>query len=63
LLLVVLGYKAGKAGEGLDRETVRSKCEDVTKCFWKNTLIKTRIKSPDVSRRQEASTKTESKTN
>ena len=33
LLHVVIDFKAGKAGEGVDWETVRSKCEDVTKKF------------------------------
>ena len=39
LLHVFIDYKAGKAGEGVDWETVRSKYEDVTKCFWTSTLI------------------------
>ena len=33
LLHVVLGYKVGKAGEGVDWETVRSQYEDITKVF------------------------------
>ena len=33
LLHVVLDYKVGKAGEGVDWETVRSKYEDITKMF------------------------------
>ena len=33
LLHVVIDYKAGKAGEGVDWESVRSKYEDVTKMF------------------------------
>ena len=33
LLHVVIDYKAGKAGEEVDWETVRSKYEDVTKMF------------------------------
>ena len=32
-LHVVLDYKVGKAGEGVDWETVRSKYEDITKMF------------------------------
>ena len=33
LLRVVIDYKAGKAGQGVDWESVRSKYEDVTKMF------------------------------
>ena len=33
LLHVVLDYKVGKAGEGVDWETARSKYEDITKMF------------------------------
>ena len=33
LLHVVLDYKVGKAGEGVDWETVRSKYENITKMF------------------------------
>ena len=33
LLHVVIAYKTGKAGEGVDWETVRSKYEDLTKMF------------------------------
>ena len=33
LLHEVIDYKAGKSGEGVDWETVRSKCEEVTKMF------------------------------
>ena len=33
LVHVVIDYKAGKSGEGVDWETVRSKCEEVTKMF------------------------------
>ena len=49
LLHVVIDYKAGKAGEGVDWESVRSKYEDVTKrFFWKSTLVTTKRNSPDV---------------
>jgi len=34
LLHVVIDYKAGKAGEGVDWETVRSKYAYVTKIFF-----------------------------
>ena len=33
LLHVVFHYKVGKAGEGVDWETVRRKYEDITKMF------------------------------
>jgi len=33
LLHVVIDYTVGKAGEGVDWETVWSKCEDATKKF------------------------------
>ena len=41
LLHVVIDYKAGKAGGGVDWESVRSKYEDVTKMFLENTLMTT----------------------
>jgi len=52
LLHVVIDYKAGKAGEGVDWETVRSKYEDVTKMFLEKYPDKDKDKIP---RRIEAS--------
>ena len=63
LLRVVIDYKAGKAGEGVDWESVRSRYEDVTKMFLEKYPGDDKEKFPDVPRRHEASTKTESKTN
>ena len=41
LLHVVIDYKAGKVGEGVDWETVRRKYEDVAKmCIAKAQLIR-----------------------
>ena len=52
LLLVVIDYKAGKAGEGVGWEMVRSKYEDITKIFFKKYPENDKEKFP---RRTEAS--------
>ena len=52
LLHVVIDYKAGKAGEGVDWESVRSKYEDVTKMFLEKYPGEDKEKFP---RRTEAS--------
>ena len=52
LLHVVIDYKAGKAGEGIDWELVRSKYEDVTKMFLEKYPDDDKEKFP---RRTEAS--------
>ena len=46
LLHVVLDYKVGKAGEGVDWETVRSKYEDITKLFLEKYPDKDKNKFP-----------------
>lgn len=52
LLHVVIDYKAGKSGEGVDWETVRSKNEDMTKLFLEKYPENDKEKFP---RRTEAS--------
>ncbi len=48
LLNVVIDYKARKAGEGVNWETVRSKYEDVTKIFLEKYPHNDKGNSPDV---------------
>ena len=46
LLHVVIEYKAGKAGKGVDWEMVRSKYENVTKMFLKKYRDNDKENSP-----------------
>ena len=47
-LHVVIDYKEGKTGEGVDWEMVRSKYEDVTKMFLEKYPDNNRINPPQI---------------